>query len=128
MNTANIVRILFVFVGISGAFSVLFGAWLAHAGQSLELSVQTRLASALQYQFIHTLALLMILLAYQWQKCRVLLISGIFFTAGILFFSVSLYLKTFLSLAFIGKFAPIGGICFALGWAVFIYIGSKKHD
>jgi uncharacterized membrane protein YgdD (TMEM256/DUF423 family) len=49
--------LLIIFVGLSGCFSVLFGAWLAHGGQLLSLHEQTSLSTALQYQFIHTIAL-----------------------------------------------------------------------
>jgi uncharacterized membrane protein YgdD (TMEM256/DUF423 family) len=112
------------FVGISGCFSVLFGAWLAHAGQQLPIEVQVRLASALQYQFIHTLALLAVLIWYQCRPSKTLVIAALCFVAGIFAFSGSLYLKTFLMLDVIGKVAPLGGILLAIAW-VFVAIAGK---
>ena len=52
MKTIKLAKLLVLFVGISGCFSVLFGAWLAHGGQSLSIALQDRLSIALQYQFI----------------------------------------------------------------------------
>jgi len=117
----KIVNLLCVFIGISGCFSVLFGAWLAHAGQILLNNELARLSHALEYQFIHTLALLITLVWYMYKPTRLLLISAFCFVFGILCFSGSLYIKTFFDFPSIGNFAPIGGILFALGW---LFIGS----
>ena len=115
-----------VFVGISGCFSVLFGAWLAHAGQALPLDVQTRLASALQYQFYHTLALLSVLIWYQQHTSKWLIIAASGFAVGMLLFSGSLYLKTFLMNDDLGQLAPLGGLLLALSW-LFVAIAGKKN-
>lgn len=114
---------LTIFVGISGCFSVLFGAWLAHAGQHLLESQQESLSTALQYQFLHTLALLVVVVWYQVKPCRVLLFSGYLFAFGIVAFSGSIYIKTFFAL---NGFAPIGGISMALGWFSLSFVGEKK--
>jgi uncharacterized membrane protein YgdD (TMEM256/DUF423 family) len=117
-------RVLFVFIGISGAFAVLFSAWLAHAGSALAYEEQRRLVIALTMQFIHTLVLLIILV---WLKINIenqlvislnefLLLTAYIFLLGILCFSGALYLKTFHLLSFLGKLAPFGGISLAFGW------------
>ena len=124
MKIEQLIKFLLVFVGISGCFSVLFGAWLAHGGQSLSIEVQLRLAKALQYQFFHTLALLLTLV---WTLCRPtkwLVSAAISFVVGILFFSGSLYVKTFFDIAIIGKLAPFGGISLALGWLLLALAGK----
>ncbi len=111
---------LFIFVAISGCFSVLFGAWLAHGGQSLSVDIKMRLASALQYQFIHTLALFAIVTLYLLlpakMKSKWLVFSAYCFCFGIFLFSGSLYLKTFFQFSLVGKLAPLGGSMLALGW------------
>lgn len=117
---------MMIFVGISGAFSVLFGAWLAHAGQMLPLEAQSHLASALQYQFIHTLALFMTLLWHKQQPSKTLMFACTSFVVGILCFSGSLYLKTLFDFTYIGKTAPFGGISFALGWLTLALAGKNK--
>ena len=50
-------NILLFFVGISGAFSVLFGAWLSHSEYAITAESMKVIDKALLYQFIHTLAL-----------------------------------------------------------------------
>ena len=122
------VRLLFIFVGISGAFSVLFSAWLAHAGSALIFDQQRRLVIAVAMQFIHTLALVIVLVwlnltlknthmtASSNKPLYGLLITAYCFFIGILFFSGALYFKTFHLLPFFGKLAPFGGSTLALSW------------
>ena len=116
---ANCTKLFMVFVGVSGCYSVLFGAWLAHGGQMLMIDEKTRLATALQYQFCHTLALAITLLCYHITQQRRLLFAALGFTLGILCFSGSLYVKTLLGIAFISKLAPLGGILLAVSWLIF---------
>jgi len=125
-------RFLFFFAGISGAFSVLFSAWLAHAGSALVVEDQRRLIIALAMQFIHTLVLVIVLV---WMRIdhqidenqvkeknvgmyfnKFLLFTAYCFVIGLLCFSGVLYLKTFHLAGFLGKLAPFGGSTLALGW------------
>ena len=107
-NSKNNVKAIYltgilIFIGISGCFSVLFGAWFAHAGVNLSNEVQSRLANALQYQFFHTLALFAVAVWLQTltgkhnaaKVINLLYLSATFFIAGILLFSSVLYIKTF---------------------------------
>ena len=127
MKTAKLLRLLMIFVGISGAFSVLFGAWLAHGGTSLPEFEQVRLEKALQYQFIHTLALyITAIFSFQYLS-KWLMAANVSFVFGILCFSSSLYLKPFFDLAFIGKLAPFGGSLLALGW-MFIALSTFSEN
>lgn len=127
----SIIKYLMIFVGVSGCFSVLFGAWLAHAGQTLPVNVQSTLKTALQYQLFHTLALLATLI---WAitglsvraPSKILLAACIGFLIGILCFSGSIYIKTFFSFPFIGKLTPFGGISLAIAW-VFLSIEGKNN-
>ena len=130
-SKSKIVKYLMVFVGVSGCFSVLFGAWLAHAGQSLPISVQLTLKTALQYQLFHTLALLAVLI---WAITRlsvsapskILLAACIGFFIGILFFSGSIYIKTFSSFPLVGKLTPFGGISLAVAWLLLSVEGKNN--
>ena len=127
----GIVKYLMIFVGVSGCFSVLFGAWLAHGGQALPINVQSSLKTALQYQLFHTLALLATLI---WlitdlsvkPPSKILLAACIGFLFGILFFSGSIYIKTFFSFPLIGKLTPFGGISLAVAW-LFLSIEGKNN-
>ena len=127
----TIVKSLMVFVGVSGCFSVLFGAWLAHAGQVLPINVQSTLKTALQYQLFHTLALLATLV---WAisslsiraPSKILLAACIGFLVGILCFSGSIYIKTFFSVTFVGKLTPFGGISLAVAWLLLSIEGKNN--
>jgi len=128
---SRVVQSLMIFVGVSGCFSVLFGAWLAHAGQALPINVQSTLKTALQYQLFHTLALLVALV---WTitnlsvraPSKVLLAACIAFFVGILCFSGSIYIKTFFSFAFVAKLTPFGGISLAVAWLLLSIEGKNN--
>jgi uncharacterized membrane protein YgdD (TMEM256/DUF423 family) len=108
---------LMIFIGISGCFSVLCGAWLAHGGQALPDSIQSSMATALQYQFFHTIALLACLILLKKSRpSKVLMTACIAFIIGILCFSGAIYIKTFFELSNIGKLTPFGGIALSLAW------------
>ena len=128
-NSPYFYKFMLCFIGISGAFSVLCGAWLAHAGQTLPIESQTRLASALQYQFLHTISLFILITwlrcFHREQACVLLKLAAYGFVIGILLFSGSLYLKTLLGLTFIGKLAPFGGSILALSWLVIVIAGLR---
>lgn len=126
MKAFNFVILFTCFIGISGAFSVLFGAWLAHAGENLSQVVQYRLATALNYQFIHTLALFACLVWYHHKPSTSKLIALCLFSAGILFFSGTLYIQTFFDGAWLGKLTPLGGIVLALAWLQILVAGIRK--
>ncbi|MFT5758186.1 MAG: uncharacterized membrane protein YgdD (TMEM256/DUF423 family) [Alteromonadaceae bacterium] len=128
MKKVNLMRFYMIFVGISGCFSVLFGAWFAHAGQEMTEVIRFRLVNAQQYQIIHTLALLSVIALYQYHASKWLLASASCFFVGVLFFSGSLYIKTFLNFAAIGKITPLGGIFLALGWLLTIFVSNKLFN
>jgi len=125
------IQFLMFFVGVSGCFSVLFGAWLAHGGQAQPVNVQATLNTALQYQLFHTLALLASLV---WAISRssvegaskILLSACIGFLVGILCFSGTIYIKTFFSFTSIGKLTPFGGISLAISWLL-LSIEAKNN-
>ncbi len=126
MKTETFTKSMMLFVGISGSFSVLCGAWLAHKGFTLPIDVQSRLETALNYQFIHTLALLATLIWYMVKPSRSILVALLLFCLGILGFSGSLYVKTFFDMTLVGGLTPTGGILLALAWLQLAYAGTKQ--
>ena len=128
MNSINFAKLLTIFIGISGCFSVLFGAWLAHGGQHLPEALQSRLSTALLYQFIHTLALIVTIILYRLERSVLSLVAATFFALGIILFSGSLYIKTFFDAVMIGKLAPSGGLSFALAWLLLGFAGTKMFQ
>lgn len=120
MKHLKLARLVLSFIGISGAFSVLFGAWLAHGAQSLSLGLTsdtiTRLEHAHFYQWLHTLALLIVFVGWFKNPNKYLLATILCFISGMILFSGSLYVKSFWNIALLAKTAPWGGILLALGW------------
>lgn len=126
-------QILLGFIGISGAFCVLLGAWLAHASEFLDSTSYDRLVSAHHYHVIHTLALLALLLFSLKNSINPFCYTMWSFVCGIMLFSGSLYFKTYfevmsIDITFVNKLAPWGGILLALGWLdlVRVAIFSRK--
>ncbi|WP_448213291.1 DUF423 domain-containing protein [Colwellia sp. MEBiC06753] len=118
-----IARFIPIFIGVSGAFCVLFGAWLAHAGVNLSAELNSRLTTAHHYQVIHTLALLAVYVLIQFKPRKTLYLSAGLLVLGILLFSGTLYLKTLLMMPVIGKLTPMGGVTLALAWLSLVYTG-----
>ena len=116
MNLSKNKRLFLIFSAVSGFFSVALGAFAAHGLQSIisEKLLQT-FQTGVDYQFIHTLALLSIALLPG--STRLLLLAGWSFIIGILLFSGSLYLLTLTGMRFLGAVTPFGGTLFLVGWA-----------
>lgn len=132
MKNLKWMRALLLFIGLNGAFSVLFGAWFTHAGQALSAADITRIEIAQFYQFIHTVALFVTTLFLMKSPSKLILSSCLSFSLGILCFSGSLYVKTFFGATLIGtaiaKVAPIGGILLAVGWLCLMFIGKQTIE
>jgi uncharacterized membrane protein YgdD (TMEM256/DUF423 family) len=116
---------------ISGLICVVLGAFGAHALKPL-LSIQMLAVyeTGVRYQFYHTLAIILIVVLYQFNKSKNLVIASYFFFAGILLFSGSLYLLALTSIhqnswTWLGPITPLGGLCFIIGW-VYLFLGAKK--
>ncbi len=107
-----------------GAITVALGAFGAHAlKDKLELHEMHTYEKAVQYQFIHVLALLALLLyMIKTNEAGLLLWTVRLFFTGIVLFSGSLFLLSFLRAAgfdnynWLGAITPLGGIAFMLGW------------
>lgn len=108
------------FACISGATSVAFGAFGAHALKSkFTPHQQTSWSTATMYQLMHSIALLAI--ANQSSLTRPNQIASFAFSSGILLFSGSIYglclTKEGDSIrSFLGPATPLGGMSFIVGW------------
>lgn len=109
-------------IAISGALSVMFGAFGAHELEDrLSASYLDTFNTAVRYQFLHTLALLgIICLPDHLVKLRTLHWVAISFTAGVLLFSGSLYLLVLFDIPSLGVITPIGGAALILGWVLLL--------
>ncbi|WP_439106470.1 DUF423 domain-containing protein [Congregibacter sp.] len=104
---------------LGGLLSVAFGAFGAHALRdrfdAYSLGV---FETAVQYQFYHSLALLIAGLMLAQFPASILLKSSVFlFVLGILLFSGSLYILSFTGLRWLGAITPLGGLAFIAGWS-----------
>jgi uncharacterized membrane protein YgdD (TMEM256/DUF423 family) len=104
-----------------------FGAHALKASLSAEMLMVYR--TGVDYQFVHTLALMMIIvLALKFPAVGLWKLSGVFFLVGIIIFSGSLYTLALSGIKVIGAITPIGGLCFLIGWMLFIGAAYKSLD
>ena len=116
---------------ISGLLCVVLGAFGAHGLKPL-LTPQmlTTYETGVRYQFYHTLAILFIVVLYQFNNSKKLIISSYFFFAGMVLFSGSLYLLALTSInentwTWLGPVTPIGSVCFIIGW-IYLFLSAKS--
>lgn len=106
-----------------GALSVMLGAFAAHKLKQIVSDQAINIfETAVRYQIYHVFALALTALIYKEYPNKLISVSGILFMLGILFFSGSLYLLTYITannivgLDWIGAITPIGGLFFIVGW------------
>ena len=125
-----------VLAAVFGGLGVAFGAFGAHGLQRLteDEKILHGFQTGVQYQLYHALALLAVACLYEklngaWVKRAVFC-----FVTGIVLFSGSLYLLTFLkinnssSVRFVGPVTPLGGLFLIGGWICLLIaaIGNKR--
>ncbi len=117
-------------------FAVALGAFGAHSLESITSDEKNlhSFQTAVQYQMYHGLALLAVALIFEKFPNKWIQWAGRCFITGILLFSGSLYLLTFLkiegssAIKFIGPVTPIGGILFIAGWFFLLLGVLSKND
>jgi uncharacterized membrane protein YgdD (TMEM256/DUF423 family) len=106
--------------GASGFLGVASGAFGAHILRGrLSPEMLAIWHTGVLYHLIHALALLALALFARSNPSRGTDIrwGGIFFLAGIILFSGSLYALSLTGVRALGAVTPLGGIAFLLGWA-----------
>lgn len=121
---------VFLLIGAGlGAFSVMIGAFGAHALKSL-LEKNGRIETfdtAVKYQFYHVIALFIVgILMYHLQN-KWLNYSGWSFIIGMVIFSGSLYALCLTNWTKFGAITPIGGLLLILGW-IFMILAILKSS
>jgi len=120
-------KLFIMIASLSGAVAVGLGAFGAHALKN-KLSSNGYLETyqtAVQYHFIHTLALLFIGLIIKQYPSNLLNYSGWAMIIGIILFSGSLYTLSITGIKWLGAITPIGGLAFIIGW-VLIFVSFSK--
>jgi uncharacterized membrane protein YgdD (TMEM256/DUF423 family) len=127
-------RTSLVYAAIFGGLAVALGAFGAHGLERLTVDdkILHGYQTGVEYQMYHALALLAtgILASYtgnSWIKW-----ASRCFVTGIILFSGSLYLITFLKIQgstgvrFAGPFTPLGGMFFIIGWLCLLVAVLRK--
>lgn len=117
-----------LFLGAVFSFlSVAFGAFGAHALKNKLPEYNLNVFhTAVQYQFWHALALLVIGVIYLRETLPYLNTITLLFTLGIFIFSGSLYLLALTDIRVFGAITPIGGLLFLSGWILFSVSAWKQ--
>ena len=114
--------------------AVVLGAFGAHALKALVSQEKLQIfETGVRYQFMHAFALIALSLygsqnEYKLGEQKIIAWAAHFFLIGIFLFSGSLYLLTLLSttsypmVRFLGPITPLGGLCFILGWTLWIRV------
>jgi uncharacterized membrane protein YgdD (TMEM256/DUF423 family) len=107
---------------VYGLLGVVCGAFAAHAlGGWLAPDLLNTFHTAVQYQFYHAGALLVVGLLLQQKPVPLLRLAGWCFAVGVLLFSGSLYLLALSGVRWFGAITPLGGLLFLAGWAALIW-------
>jgi len=115
-----------------GAVAVILGAFGAHSLKNVlsadQLAIWTK---GIEYQFYHTFALLF-LSTFARFRTKLVDLSYVCFTAGMVLFSGSLYLLATWDIThigfinIIGPITPLGGLLLVSGW-VLLFLGALKN-
>ena len=99
------------------AIATIIGALAAHLLRDRLAAVRYEvLQTAVHYQFIHALGLLLLGALARQRHDRLLRIAADLLLAGVLLFSGSLYLLLGGAPLVIGALTPLGGLCLIGGW------------
>lgn len=118
-------KIWIIISAVSGFTAVVIGAFGAHGlREKLSPEMLEVYKTGILYQFFHTIVLLILSLT-NIIKGR---ITSIFFLAGIILFSFSLYIYSTSGNQFFAMITPLGGVCFLIGWFWLIVEVIRRKD
>ena len=116
-----------VVAATSAMLAVVLGAFAAHGLKStLSESMFSVFQTGVQYQFIHSIGIILLVLLYRQQAQVTLVWSAGFMLAGIVLFSGSLYALALTEIRWFGPITPVGGLCFIIGWATLVVAALKN--
>ncbi|HEY1112702.1 MAG TPA: DUF423 domain-containing protein [Chitinophagaceae bacterium] len=117
---------------VLAGLSVVLGAFGAHGlKQIVPPETVATYQTGVQYQIYHAFALILVGILYERFPNNFVNLAGMFFIAGVVLFSGSLYLLASLKamnrvgLSGVGIITPIGGLLFITGW-VLLLIGILR--
>ncbi len=120
-------RLFMALGGVFGFLGVAFGAFGAHILRgTLETRALEVFETAVRYQLVHALALVLVGLLLSRHPGTGLMAAGWAFTLGILLFSGSLLLLSVGGIRWMGAVAPVGGTAFLVGWALLVWFAARS--
>ncbi|MAV27786.1 MAG: hypothetical protein CMQ05_17055 [Gammaproteobacteria bacterium] len=119
MSTSHVLGAL---ASLAGGLSVLLGAFGAHALKNkIEPALLTAYNTAVAYQMVHAVAVLVIVLLARTSESPGLYHgAAVSMLSGILLFSGSLYALTLLGWRWFGPITPLGGLLLMMGWVLLL--------
>jgi uncharacterized membrane protein YgdD (TMEM256/DUF423 family) len=118
---------------ILAGLAVILGAFGAHGlKQIVPAETVASYQTGVQYQMYHAFALLVVGVLAERMSSSLLSYAGVFFVAGIILFSGSLYLLASLKamdkvgISGIGLITPVGGVMFIIGWILLLIAVLKQ--
>ena len=118
-----------VWIAIGAIFGLTTVAMAAYQAHGLEGSAATSVASAVQMQGLHALALLFVGLWSSSQRGNGIVdFAGLAFSAGVILFCGTIYAGAIPAFNFlhIGRLAPIGGTTMMVGWLAVLIAALRR--
>jgi uncharacterized membrane protein YgdD (TMEM256/DUF423 family) len=118
-----------------GALSVMFGAFAAHTIKSrVSPDGLAIFETGVRYQMYHVFAIFLTAILYKEFPTKNMVWAGMLFLIGIIIFSGSLYLLTYVkavgadNFLWLGAVTPFGGMAFISGWGLLFksFLGKKQ--
>lgn len=112
-------KLFFVIGALSGALSVVLGAFGAHALRDrLTAQLLDTFETGVRYEIYHAFAILVVAFALIRWSSNLIPLAGWAFILGTVLFSGSLYLLGLTNTRWLGAITPFGGIAFIAGWVL----------
>lgn len=122
-------KILLAIAAMLLLVATALGAYASHGLEDvLEPRALASLKTAVEYHFYHGLGLLAAgILADRYPESKLFFVAGLLFLSGIVLFCGSIYVTSFGGPAVVGRAAPVGGICFMLGWLALALAAIRRR-
>lgn len=111
---------------ILGGFTIILGAFAAHTIKSrVAPDMLSIFETGVRYQMYHVFAIFLTAILYKEFPTKSIVWAGKLFLIGIIIFSGSLYLLTYVkaigadNFTWLGAITPFGGVAFFAGWGMF---------
>jgi uncharacterized membrane protein YgdD (TMEM256/DUF423 family) len=121
------IRLWLFIAGLGGMASVIAGAAAAHLGS--DPATATLLNNGATYGMIHAAALIAVIGLAQGQELRrgAAFYAGLFFSLGIVLFSLTQFAHALTGIRQFGWAVPFGGAAFIFGWTALAILAFRRR-